>query len=145
MRIYEGACKRFSLMQSQKKSITISCDLPEHLQRIILTHEVSPSVLHRNMTGIKAFHDFALFDDTSLYEYEANIFAAEWLTPPADLHRLRLVLCRHTQKSTVYLRSFFLLRRCIYSVVAVDGILNILFNSAFMSLRLSSKNIPKSF
>lgn len=85
MGLYEGACKGFFLMQSRKKSITINCDLPEHLQRIILTHEVGHAVLHRNTTGIKAFHDFALFDETSLYEYEANIFAAEYLMDDNDV------------------------------------------------------------
>lgn len=88
MGLYEGACKGFFLMQSRKKSITINCDLPEHLQRIILSHEVGHAVLHRNMTGIKAFHDFALFDETSLYEYEANIFAAEYLMDDTDVLEL---------------------------------------------------------
>ena len=85
MGLYEGACKGFFLMQSRKKSITINCDLPEHLQRIILAHEVGHAVLHRNMTGIKAFHDFALFNETSQYEYEANIFAAEYLMDDDDV------------------------------------------------------------
>lgn len=88
MGTYEGACKGFFLMQSRKKSITINSDLPEHLQRIILAHEIGHAVLHRKATGVKAFHDFALFDETSLYEYEANIFAAEYLMDDSDVLEL---------------------------------------------------------
>ena len=88
MGIYEGACKGFFLMQSRKKSITINSDLPEHLQRIILAHEIGHAVLHRNTTGIKAFHDFAMFDETSQFEYEANIFAAEYLMDDNDILEL---------------------------------------------------------
>lgn len=85
MGTYEGACKGFFLMQSRKKSITINSDLPEELQRIILSHEIGHAVLHNSSTGVKAFHDFALFDEASLYEYEANIFAAEYLMDDTDV------------------------------------------------------------
>jgi len=42
-------------------------------------HEIVHTVLHRKASGIKAFHDFALIDGASLYEYEANIFTADYL------------------------------------------------------------------
>jgi Zn-dependent peptidase ImmA (M78 family) len=73
------ACKGFYLQQSRKQAIVINDDLPEELQRIILSHEIGHAVLHRKASGIKSFHDFALFDETSVYEYEANIFAADFL------------------------------------------------------------------
>ena len=75
----ENACKGFYLCQSRKQVITVNSDLPENLRRIILTHEIGHGVLHRNASGIRAFHDFTLFDETSVYEYEANIFAADYL------------------------------------------------------------------
>ncbi len=74
-----GACKGFYLMQSRKQVIVINSDLPEELQRIVLMHEIGHAVLHRKVSGAKAFHDFSLFDEASLYEYEANIFAADYL------------------------------------------------------------------
>lgn len=43
---YQGACKGFFLTQSRKRSITINSDLPEELQRIIVTHELGHAVLH---------------------------------------------------------------------------------------------------
>ena len=82
---YPEACKGFFLAQSRKLSITINSDIPASLQRIICAHELGHGRLHRNCSDIKAFHDFALFDETSHYEYEANIFAAELLLDDADV------------------------------------------------------------
>ena len=85
MGTYEGACKGFFLTQSRKQSITINSDLPEALQRIIATHELGHAVLHAKAAGVKAFHDFELFDSISRMEYEANIFAAEFLMDDEDV------------------------------------------------------------
>lgn len=82
---YGGACKGFFLVQSRKRSITINSDLPKAIQRIIVTHELGHAVLHAKATGVNAFHDFELFDSTSSMEYEANIFAAEFLMDDSDV------------------------------------------------------------
>ena len=74
-----NACKGFFFSQSRMQVITVNSDLSEELQNIILSHELGHAVLHRKVTGVKAFHDFRLFDETSNYEYEANIFAADLL------------------------------------------------------------------
>lgn len=76
---FQKACKGFYLCQSKEQVITVNSDLPEELQRIILIHEIGHCVLHRRASGLKAFHDFTLFDETSVFEYEANIFAADYL------------------------------------------------------------------
>lgn len=76
---FPRACKGFYLGQSREQVITINSHLPEDLQRIILSHEIGHAVLHGKSSGLKTFHDFALFDETSVYEYEANIFAADYL------------------------------------------------------------------
>lgn len=73
-----NACKGFYLYQSRKRHITINSDLPETVKRIILAHELGHAVLHQK-TKINNFHDFVLYDSTSQYEYEANLFAAEYL------------------------------------------------------------------
>jgi Zn-dependent peptidase ImmA (M78 family) len=73
------ACKGFYLYQSRRHVITVNSDLPAALQRIILAHEVAHAVLHREVVKLRAFHDFALYDNSSVYEYEANLFAAEYL------------------------------------------------------------------
>ena len=85
MGTYSGACKGFFLAQSRKRSITVNSDLPEAIQRIIVTHELGHAVLHAKAVGVNAFHDFELFDSTSFMEYEANIFAAEFLMDDDDV------------------------------------------------------------
>jgi len=74
----EQSCKGFFLVNARCKVITINSDLPDHIRRIIVTHELGHAVLHR-CAAISAFHDFAMFDDTNRMEYEANVFAAEFL------------------------------------------------------------------
>ena len=76
---FEGACKGFFIIQSRIKLITINDDLPRAIQRVICAHELGHAVLHSSSGEVKAFHDFALFDRTSVKEYEANTFAAEFL------------------------------------------------------------------
>lgn len=77
---YPAACKGFFMVQSRQKHITINSDLPEIIRRIILAHEIAHAVLHRKaLASLKAFHDFSLYDATSQFEYEANLFAAEYL------------------------------------------------------------------
>ena len=85
MGTYPGACKGFFLAQSRKRSITVNSDLPEAIQRIIVTHELGHAVLHAKAVGVKAFHDFELFDSTSLMEYEANIFSFVFLMDDDDV------------------------------------------------------------
>jgi Zn-dependent peptidase ImmA (M78 family) len=74
-----NACKGFYLSQSRAQVITVNSCLPEELGRIILCHELGHAVLHRKASAVRAFHDFTLFDSTSALEYEANIFAADFL------------------------------------------------------------------
>jgi Zn-dependent peptidase ImmA (M78 family) len=76
---FPSACKGFYFCQSRVQVITINSSLSEELTNIILMHEIGHSVLHRYVSGVRAFHDFNLFDETSVYEYEANIFAADFL------------------------------------------------------------------
>ena len=77
----QNACKGFYLRQSRTEVITVNSDLSEEHRRIILAHELGHAVLHRDASGVQAFHDFKLFDEATVYEYEANIFAADFLMP----------------------------------------------------------------
>lgn len=79
MGTFPDACKGFFFTKFRKAVISLNSDLPEHMQRIVLAHELGHAVLHRKVAGVSAFHDFALFANTSRLEYEANIFAADFL------------------------------------------------------------------
>ena len=72
------AVKGFILKSKRIIVITINCDLPLVIQKIIVAHELGHAVLHKN-SGILAFHEATLFDNSSRYEKEANLFAAEFL------------------------------------------------------------------
>lgn len=88
MGISQNACKGFYLRQSRTQVITVNSDLSEEHRRIILAHELGHAVLHRDASGMQAFHDFKLFDETNVYEYEANIFAADYLMPDESVLEL---------------------------------------------------------
>jgi Zn-dependent peptidase ImmA (M78 family) len=75
----QTACKGFFIRKFRIPLIVLNADLPSRVQRIILIHELGNAALHSGIPTECAFHDFELFDETSVYEYEANIFAAEFL------------------------------------------------------------------
>lgn len=74
----KGAIMGFFLEQRRIKTITYNSDLSDDLQKIIVGHELGHSVLHAR-SGVHAFHDVGLFDVSSRFEKEANLFAAEFL------------------------------------------------------------------
>ncbi len=79
MGTYDGCCKGFFVIHKRKKHITINCDLPEILQKVVLAHELGHCVLHTAHAAGAAFHEVTLFDNTDTEEYEANVFASELL------------------------------------------------------------------
>lgn len=75
---HEGAIKGFYMKCKRIRSITVNSDLPVIIQKIIVAHELGHAVLHEE-SGIHAFHEVALFEQSSDREREANLFAAEYL------------------------------------------------------------------
>jgi Zn-dependent peptidase ImmA (M78 family) len=75
----EKSCKGFYLYQSRCKTIVVNDQMDEHMQRVILAHEIGHAVLHSPLAGVAAYHDFGMFIETSGLEYAANVFAAEYL------------------------------------------------------------------
>lgn len=78
------AIKGFYLESHRIKTITVNSDLPEVVQKIIVTHEIGHAVLHRNR-GVCAFHDVTMFDENSEMERDANLFTAEFLMKDDDV------------------------------------------------------------
>lgn len=74
----DDAIKGFFLQRNRIKTITYNTDLPEVLQRIIIFHEIGHDRLHAK-GGVHAFHDVGMFNESSRFEKEANLFAAEYL------------------------------------------------------------------
>lgn len=74
----EDSIKGFFLQKNRIKTITYNTDLPEVLQPIIIFHEIGHSRLHAK-SGVHAFHDVGMFNESSRFEKEANLFAAEYM------------------------------------------------------------------
>lgn len=81
---HEGSCKGFYMTNSRCKVATINSDLPLHIQRIILPHELGHGVLHVTPT-LCTFHETTVLNETNRLEYEANIFAAEFVMNDDDV------------------------------------------------------------
>ncbi len=82
----ENACKGFFIYQSRQRVITINSSLDYDRRRIIMAHELGHAVLHKDQ--VRAFHDFSLYESSSMLEYEANLFAAELLLDDTEVARL---------------------------------------------------------
>ena len=78
------AVKGFFLESKRIRTITVNSDLPLFIQKIIVSHELGHAVLHRS-SGVHAFHDVTMYDSTSVYEKEANLFAAEYILDDEDV------------------------------------------------------------
>ena len=70
--------KGFFLEFKRIRTITVNDDLPLLIQKFIVAHELGHAELHRKQ-GISAFHEVTLYDESSLCEKDANLFAAELL------------------------------------------------------------------
>lgn len=75
----KNSCKGFFLCQSRIRLITVNSELDEQTARIILAHELGHAVLHHEAAKNSAFGDFSLYEETTRFEYEANLFAADIL------------------------------------------------------------------
>ena len=81
----ENCCKGFFMVSRRIPVIVYNDDLPERFQEIIVMHEIGHAVLHRKKAEIKCFHDFQIFDSASGNEYEANMFAADYMLEDQDV------------------------------------------------------------
>jgi Zn-dependent peptidase ImmA (M78 family) len=72
------SCKGFFLVNARCKLIMLNSDLADEIQDIILAHELGHAILHSS-PAIRTFHEFTVLDETDRMEYEANVFAAEFL------------------------------------------------------------------
>ena len=115
------SCKGFFLVSSRCKLIVINSDLPDSIQRIIIAHELGHAVLHSD-SAINTFHEFAMFEDTNRMEYEANVFAAEFMlsdqtakclyVPPELLDfKLRILQCQGVRIIAPYIAHGDFLKR----------------------------------
>lgn len=80
--------KAYYFYQSRIKNIVINSRAGEIIQKVLCAHELGHAILHTDLATMKGFHELELFDNTSVTEYEANLFAAELIIPDDDLFEL---------------------------------------------------------
>lgn len=70
--------------------IFLSNDLDEYMEKIVLFHEIGHHVLHRHEVSstFSSFSEHSLYDMSSKYEIEANIFAANFIISDKDVYRI---------------------------------------------------------
>ncbi|MBQ8093710.1 MAG: ImmA/IrrE family metallo-endopeptidase [Clostridia bacterium] len=83
-----GACKGFFIRRFEVSCIMVNADLPDHLQRVILAHEMGHACLHAELAEASDFIDLSLYGNNDVCEYEANMFAAEMLLSDEDVLEL---------------------------------------------------------
>lgn len=74
----------FAIQIYDKLHITINLDQNERMVRVCLAHELGHCVLHPYSAAAQAFTEIAP-DNTMTTEYEASLFAAEYLIEDSDI------------------------------------------------------------
>lgn len=85
---FKGACKGFFIRINRLSYITVNSELSEQLQKVVICHELGHAALHKDYQADKNIRDISLFNDVSRFEYEANLFAAEFLIEDRDVFEL---------------------------------------------------------
>ena len=76
--------KGFIVEYSRIKCITYNDDLDSNVKETVIMHEIGHAVLHSPI-GMQGYTDTALYDEASLKEKEANLFAAEYMLPDNEV------------------------------------------------------------
>lgn len=77
--------KAYYYYKSRIRNIVLNNRVSELIQRILAAHELGHDRLHRDMAMLRGFQEIALFDSVNKAEYEANLFAAEFLIDDDEL------------------------------------------------------------
>ena len=68
--------------------VVINAKLSEAEQRIVAAHEAAHVILHKDHLKIAPMRDFYLYDMKNRLEYEANMFAADFLISDEQVREL---------------------------------------------------------
>ncbi|MBE6673392.1 MAG: ImmA/IrrE family metallo-endopeptidase [Ruminococcaceae bacterium] len=70
---------------ARNRFIFINANNEEWLNRVVCAHELGHDQLHRDFAKNAPMEEVALYDPSSVREYEANLFAAELLLPDDEM------------------------------------------------------------
>jgi len=72
----------------RKRFVFLNANLPEQVQTVVCAHELGHDALHRQIAASEAFREFVLYNMKSMYEYEANTYAAHLLLDDNEIYEL---------------------------------------------------------
>ena len=81
---HKTAIKGFVITVCGEMAVTVNSDLPENIQKIIIAHELFHALEHCGMS-LCGYSEWAMFDEISDMEKEANLFAAELLLDDGEV------------------------------------------------------------
>ncbi|MEA4893245.1 MAG: ImmA/IrrE family metallo-endopeptidase [Peptococcaceae bacterium] len=76
-----GNLKGYIFFQSRMAVICLNRDLADELRPVVVCHEIGHYLYHRKKGAASTFGETSLFLGNCQKEYEANLFAAEFLLP----------------------------------------------------------------
>ena len=77
--------KGYYAVQNRERFIRVNANLRESEQRIVLAHELGHDQRHRELARVHPLRDSSLYDMSSKFEHQANLYAAELLIPDQDV------------------------------------------------------------
>lgn len=80
-----GNLKGFYYTLSRERYVAVNGKLHPRDQLLVGAHELGHDRLHRELAKVSPLKDFAFYEVTSHTEYEANLFAAEFLISDGDV------------------------------------------------------------
>ena len=80
--------KAYYFYQSRMRNIVLNTRLSKDILRILVAHELGHDRLHEKIAMLRGFQEIELFDMARPAEFEANIFAAEFLISDDEILHL---------------------------------------------------------
>lgn len=81
---HPGAIKGFVIGVDGVYTVVVNSDIDDNIQKTVTAHELCHALYHGS-NNIQRFDESTLFDEASVHEKEANLFAAELLISDDDV------------------------------------------------------------
>lgn len=83
-----SSLKGYCFYANRTYYVAVNGNLHENEKRIILAHEAGHIILHKERLKNSPLKELRIYDEASLMEYEANLFAADFLISDEDIEVL---------------------------------------------------------
>ena len=77
--------KGYYVVQNRERFIRVNANLREKERRVVAAHELGHDQQHRALARVHPLRDTSLYNMSSKWEHQANLFASELLIPDRDV------------------------------------------------------------